>query len=130
MGHPCDPHCSFTQATLGAQVLRDPLRRSTYDLYGKSGLQAGSSVVPVKPLREQWLLYQQNRWDEDKYDMLVQPADVVLEWDASQTTASILKGVMPEVWPVIAGVSVNSALKIDRSEDSRFMVGCMQPTDA
>lgn len=80
--------------------------------------------MPVKPLREQWLLYQQNRWDEDKYDMLVQPADVILEWDASGPTASILKGVMPEVWPVIAGVSVNSALKIDRSEDSRFMVGC------
>lgn len=84
--------------------------------------------MPVKPLKEQWLLYQQSRWDEDKYDMLVQPADVVLEWDASETTASVLKGVMPDVWPVIAGVSVNSALKIDRSEDSRFMVGCAPPT--
>eukprot|EP00892_Ulva_mutabilis_P007706 jgi/Ulvmu1/5307/UM022_0101.1 len=105
------------------RVLRDPLRRSTYDLYGKSGLQAGSSLVPVKPLREQWLLYQQNRWDEDKYDMLVQPADVILEWDASGPAADVLKGHMPEVWPVIAGVSVNSALKMERSENSRFMVG-------
>lgn len=86
--------------------------------------------MPVKPLKEQWLLYQQSRWDEDKYDMLVQPADVVLEWDASETTASVLKGVMPDVWPVIAGVSVNSALKIDRSEDSRFMVGCAPPPNA
>jgi hypothetical protein len=111
-----------------SQVLSNPAQRNIYDVYGKVGLSAGHSMVPVRPLKEQWLLYQQQRW-QDRYDLLVQSSDISVTCDAKDAISSILRRAQPEVWPVITGVGADSVMRLDYSENVRFMVGCAHPPD-
>ena len=109
------------------QVLSDQAQRNIYDVYGKQGLKAGKSVVPVRPLREQWLMYQQQRWPQDRYDLLVQSSDITVSCNAIETVSCVLRGVQPDVWPVITGVGVDSVMRLDHSDRVMGLVGCVFP---
>jgi hypothetical protein len=106
------------------QVLSDQAQRNVYDVYGKKGLKAGRAVVPVRPLREQWLMYQQQRWTQDRYDLLVQSSDITISCNATEAVSCVLRGVQPEVWPLITGVGVDSVMRLNHSDTVMGLVGC------
>ena len=83
--------------------------------------------MPVRPLREQWLMYQQQRWPQDRYDLLVQSSDITVSCNAKDTVSCVLQGVQPDVWPVITGVGVDSVMRLDHSDRVMGLVGCALP---